>query len=393
MTTMRKNTKMPEVAIREEEAPVRPAPSRVSVDLLTTPDPETPWALWTPPSVVQCNLHEVEARVRGNEVVLSVGGEDIGVPSPGGLREMSTRVGFPPEFVVKLPPQLQADVLNDRIKNATDLRFSFTHRIREVAQNGLFVPDPEGIQLISNVSPGWRGVVASADIAQTVWALVKDVYGDGVEIRHAYNSENEMRLRVMTPYDEEIRPGGRALGDVLGLGIDVRYQAGMEIAISLFMERLVCDNGMTAAKSLFDWGSRAVGRAEDQLNWVTVGVANAVAQFDEVVARSQQMAGTPVDGDPEMALLERARAMRLPPRFDERLIEAYRQEPGADEWALLNAFTRLATHGGVPVKNADAIMAAAGSWATDFDICTARLPRPIAMNVGAHIINDGGLSL
>lgn len=83
--------------------------------------------------------------------------------------------------------------------------------------------------------------------------------------------------------------------------------------------------------------------------------------------------------------------MRVPRRFDERLVTAFRQEPGRSEWHMLNAFTWLATHGGLPEANSAAIQRAAGSWTEGFDVVTARLPRPMAMQVGAHILEEAAV--
>ena len=363
----------------------------IEIERLTeTKDSRLPWANWRNPHVTTTPVGEVSARLIHdiNEVGLYVGEELVGIPTHGALQEMSTRVGFPTDFLLKLPKMLQAHVLNDRIGNFAyekpNNEFGFTHRHREIFDDGMPQLDPRGYHHISNISPAHRGIVAPADVAQTAYDLLYDVYED-VTIKAVVPNDNTMTLRLLTPFDMEVRPNGRQVGDVMNLGVDIRYRAGFDLAVSLFIERLVCTNGMTSSRQEFDWKSRSVGSASDQLRWIVIGITNVITEFDNIIERAKMMAGVSVGDDPRKALIERARAMKIPPRFDERLLAAYEYEPGNSEYDMLNAFTRLATHGGIPMMNADAIQAAAGAWTTDFDMVTARMPRGMALAVGAHI--------
>jgi hypothetical protein len=146
---------------------------------------------------------------------------------------------------------------------------------------------------------------------------------------------------------------------------------------------------MTASKQEFSWKSRSVGDAESQLNWMMIAMVDAIEAFDRLVGQSHKMLETRIEGDAEQALRERARAMRVPARYDDRLIDSFRQEPGATEWHLLNAFTRMATHANLPLDAARLIMDASGQWIDGFDLVSARLPRPVAMRIGARITSDG----
>jgi hypothetical protein len=339
-------------------------------------DPQAPWASWPRPVTVQAALHDVRAEARDGRLVLLAGDAEVGVPSLGALREMSTRVGFPVDFLAKLTAPLRAAVVNERIAANDDSRFTFTGEDR---------PGEGGapVRHVTNVSPGWRGVLAPADVCQVVWDLLREVYGPETRVKLATRGDSECRMTVMTPWEE---PVTRAVGDVVGLGVGLRYSPGMDLRVYLMIERLRCLNGMTSTESAFDWGARAVGRPEDQLAWLTVGVAQAVTAFDDFVERARRMAEATVAGDPRTALIERARAMRVPARFDDRLLASFDFEPGATEWHMVNAFTHLATHGGLPEASASSIQAAAGAWTQSFDMVTARLPRPVALQVGAHVI-------
>lgn len=360
------------------------------VGLLTEPDPSQAWANWSAPSTSQGSLSQLVCEDREGSLFFKLGGEDLGTPSIGALRNLSTRCSFPVDFLDKLPPPLRAEVINARIQDTDDLRFTFTHRPARVNDDGHIVDDPTGRRQISNISPGWRGILAEADVCQTIWQLVSTVYGGSGDcvVEHAVRSDTDMRMRVMVPYDQPVRPGGRKVGDVLQLGFQTLYEPGVGLSVGLAVKRLVCTNGMTACEQVFDWKAKSIGRPEDQLNWLTIAVAECVSKFDDLVERARLMASTPVDGDPEQALIERARAMRIPTRFDDRLMDAFRQEPGAFEWDMLNAITRMTTHGGLPMDVADRLSKAAGDWTSGFDMVTARLPRPIAMNVGARIMED-----
>jgi hypothetical protein len=180
---------------------------------------------------------------------------------------------------------------------------------------------------------------------------------------------------------------------VLSLGMLVEHAYGVFLGASLYVERLSCLNGMTTTKQAFQWKmSAGAGAQRSQLDWVLVGVANALAAFDDVVEKARMMAAVSVGGDAERMLLERARAMRLPRGYDDALLAAWRVEPDQTEWGMLNAFTRFATHSDtLNDRQRASLQHTAGEWAERFDMVSARLPRPIAEAVGASIYEDAGV--
>ena len=80
--------------------------------------------------------------------------------------------------------------------------------------------------------------------------------------------------------------------------------------------------------------------------------------------------------------------MRLPRRFHNALLEAFHEEPGDTYWSVLNAITRLGTHGDLPENLRHNTLQSAGEWTRRFEIVHARLPLPTAVSVGAQIISE-----
>jgi hypothetical protein len=180
-------------------------------------------------------------------------------------------------------------------------------------------------------------------------------------------------------------PVTRRKGDILQMGVDVRQHYGETVAVALYCKRLVCLNGMMVNERAFEWTQRQTGTVDHQIAWLRTAIAGALEAYETLVARAKQMAETPIHGDPHNILREHARAMRLPERRLPALLEAFDAEPDPTSWGLLNAFTRLATHGGLPQRLSRSLMQASGQWVHDFDLVTCRLPRPMAIAVGAEI--------
>ena len=328
-------------------------------------DPTMPWANWDNPTIYDAHIHEVEVRRTNGDLSLMRGDERLGKVNTHCLRELSTRVGFPVDFVEKLDLDLRELVINDRIQAARPQDFCFAVENDQV----------------SNIMPGWRGINAHPTVAQLAYNVTQDLLG-GVAIKTASVGSGEMVLRFGTDFK---RPVTRRKGDVLSAGIEVRHSYGMDLGCSLFVERLVCTNGMTGFKNDFDWSRRTMGDAQSQLGFLTEGITRAAGQFEELVAKGQEMAEAKFSGDYATAIHERARLLHIPRRFWGDIVTAFNEEPGDTEWALLNAFTRFATHR-ADYALSRRLQADAGNWLTGFDIVTARLPRLIATRIGGQIM-------
>lgn len=338
---------------------------------------ELPWGEWPTPEVHSTAINQL--RVRANDGgTLYLGTEDgsdeanrtiLGVASRRGLQELSWKVGFDSEFVLdKLTPALAAEVINHRIS---------AHREAEV---GVIV---EGDRF-SAFLPSMRELLTYGETAQSAYDTMNSVFGN-VLVDGAWQTERGMRVRLMTDLQQPIT---RRVGDVLQMGLEVRQDYGESIEVELYMKRLVCLNGMTANRSAFSWQNRLEGSRNHQRLWLSNGIAEALGAYDTLVERSRLMAQTRFEGEPESALRERARAMNFPLRHMPALMAAFEEEPGHSEWELANAFTRVATHAGLPDGLGRRVQENVGVWTQGFDLCTARLPRPLAMRVGAQIIAD-----
>jgi hypothetical protein len=97
------------------------------------------------------------------------------------------------------------------------------------------------------------------------------------------------------------------------------------------------------------------------------------------------MAEIEINGDIDEVIRRYGNAMKFPVRYIGRVIDAYNEEPNPTQWGLLNAFTRVGTH----TMHGDAqrnTLSTAGTWVTEFDTVTCKLPRPVAVYLGAELI-------
>jgi hypothetical protein len=334
---------------------------------------DAPWQAWKE-QVMECRLHDLEVCVddsrsrRASALLLFARTEQnvLGCCSDAGLHALGAAVDFPPGFVLSLPPRLRADVINARIR---------AHADREV---GIVSEDGSFITLI----PGGREPLSSAETAQAAYDAVCRHVGR-VTVERADRYQNRMALVMMTPVEKSVTP---RVGDILKAGLRVIQEFGHRMSVDLLAERLVCLNGMTREWAPFRWRRGNESGREKQLCWLRQGIAEALGAFDDLVVRARRMATTVVDGEAEEALLHRAAALGFPRRHHDRLRTAFREEPGDTEWHLLNAVTRVATHAALPNGLGRRLQATAGEWVRSFDLVTARLPRPVAMQVGAHIL-------
>jgi hypothetical protein len=332
-----------------------------------------PWSAWPTPEFHVTNLHSLRVREIDGELVMMMGDDTmLGRTGYEGLREMSKRVGFDTAFIAeKVPADLAAQIINHRIRATNDTE------VAVVAQNGNF----------TSFLPSAREMLTYAETAEEAMGIMTRTFGDGVAVDLAHLGGQGMRVRLMTDLQQ---PVTRSVGDTLSMGIDVSQEYGDTTRVELHLRRLICLNGMTSSSSAFSWQNRneyARGR-DAQRMWLANGIAEALGAYDEIVNRSRTMAGTRFEGDPREALRERARAMRFPMRFIDGVYRAFDEEPGDTEWALANAFTRIATHGALPGSLGRRVQGTIGEWTQGFDLVTARMPRPVAERVGAQIIEQ-----
>ena len=334
---------------------------------------EMPWAKWPVNEFHSLCLQNVLIGTEGKNIIVDGGvDEDNFLMTSNAICDLGGIVGFPGAFVSdKVHSELAADIISHRLfASASE---------KEV----LFVM--EGRKCVS-VIPSVRSLLTYQETAQTAYDVMLKAYGeDNFTVEVACVFPGSMTLRMLTSVEAPIT---RQVGDILALGVDIRQDYNDTTEVGMFTRRLSCLNGMVGTRNGFSWLSKAEGSAQHQKMWLSESIAESLGAFEHVVEKAQQMSEVRINGDAEKALLERASAMGLGKRHHAALLAAFRAEPGSTEWHFLNAFTRLATHGGLPGDLGDRVQVAAGEWVTNFDLCTARLPVSLATRVGATILKD-----
>lgn len=335
-----------------------------------------PWEEWTEPQFVPADLGGLRVRPEGSDLVLYAGAQEgfdgaerLGAATPSGLHDFAHALDFPVDFVNKLPLDLRASVINSRVEAARE------REVSPVLEDGRWTAFVRGA----------RQILPYRETAQLTWDTVREIVGDQLTIDHAGIGTRGLTLTLLTGVE---RPITRRVGDILSAGIQVRQDYGGSHEVSLFTRRLICLNGMTGGHNEWHWSRPSESSAEHQRLWLREGVVAALGSFQGLVDRAREMAETPVEGEPEEALIERARALGVPRRHHSALLDAWRQEEDASEWGMVNALTRMATHNGLPGDLGRRLQRTAGEWTGNFDIVTARLPLPVAQRVGARIIPD-----
>jgi hypothetical protein len=330
-------------------------------------DANRPWSGWGNLEAVSADIKDIRIGYQqeaGFDVRL--GDEVIARADRGIIEALGLHARFPVDFVTKLTPDLQVAIMNDRVSSLPKKDMSV------VVRDGAAV----------NLMPRWRDIVNPAEMAQTAYNAMASL-GDTSVMSASFNGES-MQVRLIT---EEATAVTEVEGDALRFGIELIYKPSEIIEVNLYNTRIRCDNQFVSSNQAYGWSQRNIGTADAQMSWVGVGITTALEQRQEIVNRARTMAGTQIQGDPRDALRERVRALGLN-RYYNRILEAFEQEPGTTEWAMLNALTRFATHDeelGQSVRNR--IQRGSGGWVENFDLVNARLPRQLAMRAGAEILN------
>lgn len=330
-----------------------------------------PWEAWPTVDPVKVSMADLAVGTfEDGTLAMQAGSDATGVLHERAVRDLGNYVGFPADFVLKLPGELAAPVIQHRITKHAEAK---RHDVVAMLEGDRFI----------NLFPGWREVLPYSQTAEQSLQLLLGVYED-VDLEHAHADGNGMHLRFLLPVEERITV---KVGDVLRAGVAIWQSYGGSIEVALQTTRLICLNRATTEHREFSWTQRSAGSMEHQARWLKQGIADALGAFDTVVERARVMADTPIDGDPREVLAESARAMQLPKRHLASLLEAYEAEPDATQWGIANAFTRLGTHALPAAGLGRRVLRATGEWTENFELCTARLPRPIAMRAGAQILD------
>lgn len=293
-----------------------------------------------------------------------------------GIRSLGHLVGYRTDFIRKLMPATRVTVINEMIMQHRD------QIIQCIGHNGE----------ISTIAPGWRDVVGHSEIIETAYNALRGstlAMKQDVDVRSIDQIDSAtMVCKIMANKQSKITA---KKGDVLRAGIKIEYRYASLLKVSLYIERLICENGMESGSEVYTWtnNNKGVTNIVEQLDYITMAIADCSARFDAIVNRSIQMSETVVEGDPRNALLARARAMKIDPKYTPDILQAFDAEEGNTEWHMLNAITRFATHSKV-INDLyrTRVQSGAGVWVDKFDLVNCRMPRPIAEKFGAQIMEE-----
>ena len=349
--------------------------------------PNTPWSEFPKPEGVLMNIRDAVAvpnmvdsptseepdRKIMAGLRLTAKDEDLGVFDKEALRELGRMVGFKVDFVDKLSddPTLASGIVNHMIGKYRP-------------QLMMFAGDGERVR---DVCPGWRETTSHAEVCQQVWNTMTSLNDTAVLKTCRIASDGHLEMIVTVDLgDGQVTPKA---GDYLKAGVRVTHRYGTEINVGLYVERLICENGLTSSTTNYSWTARGAGSSQSQLDHLIAEIGVCMGKFEALKDNARKMAEAKVAGDVEQILKERMRQMAIPARYYKEVLEMFQAEPGDTEWDMLNAITRFATHySGLSRNLREALMEGSGLWVRDFDIVSARLPRSIASRVGAEIIAD-----
>lgn len=337
--------------------------------------PGNAWSNIEEPKIYACDLHGITVEP-GLTTDLEICGRDGKAfkISRAGLNNLGKQIGFRSSFIEKLSRPTQSIVINEIIKSSRNQEFSFL---------------VDGRNEIYNLTQGWRDYCLHKEICEVGYQSVHELIStivDGPINCSVTNYNGMLDFKIITPLQEEITANK---GDALSAGLNIKHNHSKNITVGLYVDRLVCENGMVVGKNEFSWASKSNSTVKDQLLFVVEAARDSLKMFDKTINSSRQMAEAFVHGDIHNTIMQRLKQMRIPKNHIDGIMESFAYDPGNSEWHILNAITHYATHSLTDDPDfAYRLMNCAGNWAHDFDIVTARMPRPIANSVGAEIIED-----
>jgi hypothetical protein len=350
----------------------------------TTPNVTKPWEDWTEDRSVISDLSRLRVEIDDGRLLLLGQDPSTGEDTPKEFKigylsgetaftAIGSALRFPGGCIKKLSTQdLRMAVLNDRVPERSALCQFFT--------------DPTSEE-VKSIIPGRRLPMPVKEVAEKFFEAAVEVFGaEGVKVDAKKNGK--AHVHILTALREPVTESD---GDSLQFGVDLLESPGRERLIWLTTDRHLCTNRARAATSKgFGWSGNVANTKSAQEDWIKDQVTLARQKISSHVERCRQMAATVIHGNMQEALEERAKAMRIPKRFWADIWEAYGEEPGNTEWAMFNAITRFATHH-ASLEQRMSFQAGAGSWADEYDVVTARMPRGIVQRAGGEIIREDEL--
>ena len=283
---------------------------------------------------------------------------------------LTQQVNFPKEFVSTLQPEIQTLVFNNiLVNNDKDKAL----KIQTIGNN------------VVGIVPTYRPILHPSDILQKATNLGKYLGGYDAVITNRVIDNSGISFLLDTKMEQPIT---RKSGDIVSVGFMVKYVYGTELSLGLYLKRLVCLNGATTIKNEMSWKQRTAIDELSQLDFLETAFIQGVETYIETIEKLRLMAETPIIGNVETVLQNRARSMGLTQNQHSDLIRAYNQEPGNTEYDAWNAFTRYATYTAGGDQRIE-VMNRAGAYAQNYEMVTAVTNRSNALKIGARILTVG----
>ena len=272
----------------------------------------------------------------------------------------------------------------DKCKNPRIVENIIQERAETIVNDRLCILSTE--DFVHSLSVKKREILQPQDVYAEICKIMDDLgWFDGMPPSLEFDKET-LEVNVTGICGEMFqRPVSSEVGDILRSGFKIRSIATMLTSVLLEILRLKCLNGMTANEVPYNWQDS--GTAESQLAFIQRSIPKAIGSLMGIVAKAQQMRAEPISADPLSIIKAHAKAMGLPIEVVPYILEAFNKEPEQSIYGVWNAFTRASTHDPRLVNFRRETSLSAGEFIRNFDMVEARLPKSVALSVGASILN------
>jgi hypothetical protein len=309
--------------------------------------------------VEDLQLRNAPIQATSDAVTVEVAGVTLGLSSLA-LKQLSSELGIPANYLVKCPATLQA-------QNMAHWQGELSSRKRIATVIG-----QDHIQAIT--SPNFEPV-ANAPIFDALVELVG--HGDNSKLsldtfEHSWESTRisltygDLVHRVENAYYQT----GAEVGDLVrgGVAFTNSMTAAVETEIEPFVLRIACLNGMLSPVFGGDRAQFRYRRKDGPPDvWLRDAVDAIGEQYESLFVALDTAAQAVLD-DPQRAIRDQIRSIPGPMR--EEVVNAYQEEPMPTVWGVANAITRAARDGGFEAAHRVTAQRHAGWFATSPEVCS-----------------------
>lgn len=242
-----------------------------------------------------------------------------------GIKAFGDWFDVPSKFLLRVEPDLQQTILNSMLR-------------RHPATGNVNYTD-EGVKLIRDPNAKW------IDPRKMVGVAAKVIDNDAPVVDH-WSNNDEFRLDVIAPegFDRGIG-GDKKVGDITRGGIRITQDVKHNLApaVSEFMYRLVCTNGMERYDQLLKVDARG-NTVDEVLAEMEIMADRAFRRVEKTIASFYDMRNQRVE-NPERTILRMANEAGIPSRTALQLAEripANVEDGTASMFDLVNLITNQA---------------------------------------------------